>query len=104
MKRYKSEESLLAAIDRLLVLHEKDCQEVEWLHREIDLAKHEAAARGEMVAESVNHKRTTIWAIERRMKGRRKRLDVLKGLLGEFRTLILPLHINIMAENSVKRR
>jgi hypothetical protein len=104
MKRYKSEESLLTAIDRLHVLHDKDCVEVEQLHREIEAAKLSAAARGELVADGVNFKRTRIWAIERRMKGRRKRLDVLKGLLAEFQTLILPLHIDVMGEGSVKRR
>jgi hypothetical protein len=104
MKRYKTEESLVAAIDRLHVLHDKDCVEVEQLHREIEAAKLSAAARGELVADGVNFKRTRIWAIERRMKGRRKRLDVLKALLGQFRTMPLNLMVDVMGGASVKRR
>lgn len=103
-KRYKTEESLLWAIDRLHVLHDKDCHEIERLHREIDECKADAATRGQQFADGVNYKRAMIWTIEKRMKGRQSRLSVLKALLGEFRTLTLPLVVDVMAGGSVKRR
>lgn len=103
-KRYKTEESLLWAIDRLHVLHDKDCHEIERLHREIDECKADAAQRGQQFADGVNYKRAMIWKMEKRMKGRMNRLSVLKALLGEFRTLTLPLVVDVMAGGSVKRR
>lgn len=103
-KRYKTEESLLWAIDRLHVLHDKDCHEIERLHREIDECKADAAQRGQQFADGVNYKRAMIWKMEKRMKGRMNRLSVLKALLGEFKTIPLNLTVDVMGSNSVKRR
>ena len=103
-KRFKTEESLLWAIDRLHVLHDKDCREIERLHQEVVQSKADAAQRGQQFADGVNYKRAMIWTIEKRMRGRQNRLSVLKALLGEFRTLTLPLVVDVMGGNSVKRR
>lgn len=96
-KRYKSEEEIIAFIDRLRALEAKDYLNVE--HRKAEIKK--LAPFGE--SSTINHHKAMILEAEARIKRRGIRLGRMKEKLAEFRTIVLPGMSEVMTDASIVR-
>jgi len=97
-KRYKSEEQIVALIDRAHQLEARDIQEIHSHNMEIKRLR----PHGDQLP-AINYHKGQIETLEKRVKGRATKLARMKQKLAEFRTLTFPGMEEIMTPNTIAR-